>query len=298
MIVIGVDGMDPEFVENHWGSLPNLYRLHREGDFQRLATSIPPQSPVVWSGVITGMDPGGHGIFDFVHRDPTTRIPFSAIAEVEESKLKLPIGPWIIPLSSGEARLLRKGKAFWQILAEHGVNATVIRMPVNFPPVECETNSLAGMGTPDLRGTLGTFSYYTEDAAEDRDTVPGGRIERIEVIENVANVLVQGPVNTLRKDRSVSSIPLEVYRDPVERLARIDIGESQIILHEGEWSKWIIVRFPVITGIRNTAGMLRLLLRKVRPLKLYVSPINVDPLQPELPISTPSSYSRTLAQSG
>lgn len=74
LIVLGIDGMDPLFLEAHWDSLPNLNRLRREGDFKRLATTVPPQSPVAWSTVTTGMDPGGHGIFDFVHRNPSTRI--------------------------------------------------------------------------------------------------------------------------------------------------------------------------------------------------------------------------------
>src|SRR5580704_7261090 len=68
VIVIGVDGMDPGFVERHWKDLPNLAMLRREGSFSRLQTTTPPQSPVAWSTFITGLDPDEHGIFDFVHR--------------------------------------------------------------------------------------------------------------------------------------------------------------------------------------------------------------------------------------
>ena len=76
VIVIGVDGMDPGFVERHWSDLPNLNQLRTEGSFQRLATTNPPQSPVAWSTFITGLDPADHGIFDFVHRDPATQALF------------------------------------------------------------------------------------------------------------------------------------------------------------------------------------------------------------------------------
>ena len=124
MIVLGVDGMDPEFLEAHWSSLPNLNRLRGQGDFRTLATTMPPQSPVAWSSVITGMDPGGHGIFDFVHRNPATRMPMSSMAEVTEPTRTLTIGPYLLPLSGGGVRTLRAGRAFWQILAEHGVPAT------------------------------------------------------------------------------------------------------------------------------------------------------------------------------
>ena len=59
----------------HRNPLPNLSRLVAEGRFDPLATTVPPQSPVAWSSFITGLDPGGHGIFDFLHRDPQTLLP-------------------------------------------------------------------------------------------------------------------------------------------------------------------------------------------------------------------------------
>ena len=58
-------------------------------------------------------------------------------------------------------RLLRKGKTFWQMLGERGLRSTIFRMPVNFPPVKALGRSLSGMGTPDLLGSQGTFSFYT-----------------------------------------------------------------------------------------------------------------------------------------
>jgi len=61
--------MDPAFVERHWADLPNLARLRQRGSYSHLETTDPPQSPVAWSTFITGLDPGEHGIFDFVHRD-------------------------------------------------------------------------------------------------------------------------------------------------------------------------------------------------------------------------------------
>ena len=97
MIVLGVDGMDPLFLEAHWDSLPNLNRLRKSGDFKRLGTTVPPQSPVAWSSVITGMDPGGHGIFDFIHRNPSTRMPVSSMGEASGPGRTLTIGPYVLP---------------------------------------------------------------------------------------------------------------------------------------------------------------------------------------------------------
>lgn len=290
--------MDPGFLETHWNKLPNLNRLRQQGEFKRLATTMPPQSPVAWSSFITGMDPDGHGIYDFVHRDPRTRMPFSSMAEIVESDRTITLGPYILPLSKGRLRTFRRGKAFWQILAERHVPVTIIRMPTNFPPIECEGRSLAGMGVPDLRGTFGTFTFYTDNPDEIPRQVPGGRIVTVDVAEHSAVLQIEGPVNTLRKERPRSSVALTVHVDPTQPVARFETGESQFIVREGEWSEWIKVQFPLITGLKSVAGMFRIYAKKLQPnFEVYVSPINLDPARSELPISAPASYSRELAAS-
>ena len=77
VIVLGFDGMDYGVTKRLMaeGRMPNFSRLAQAGSFSPLGTTIPPQSPVAWSSFITGLDPGGHGIFDFVHRDPKTMVP-------------------------------------------------------------------------------------------------------------------------------------------------------------------------------------------------------------------------------
>src|SRR5580700_10516054 len=97
VVVLGIDGMDPAFLEAHWADLPNLDRLRRDGEFQRLATTFPPQSPVAWSTFITGTGPTRHGIYDFVSRNPRTLLPFSSLGETEPSRA-LSVGSYRIPL--------------------------------------------------------------------------------------------------------------------------------------------------------------------------------------------------------
>src|SRR5690348_15381141 len=145
VLVLGIDGLDPQLLHKYIedGRMPNFQRLEREGSYHMLGTSIPPQSPVAWSSVITGMNPGGTGIFDFIHRDPKTMQPVFSMARVEAPKHVLNLGGWSIPFSSGKAELLRHGKAFWQFLDDQGIPATVVRMPVNFPPVATRGRSLA-----------------------------------------------------------------------------------------------------------------------------------------------------------
>ena len=302
VIVLGIDGMDPKFLDNHWSSLPNLDALRKLGEFKRLATTVPPQSPVAWSTFITGLDPDGHGIYDFVHRNPETALPYSSMAETAEAGRTLKIGPYVLPLTKGTVRNLRKGRAFWDILAERGVPVNVIRMPTNYPPIECEGNSLAGMGTPDLRGTFGTFSFYTSEAVEKTRQVPGGQIFRADPRNGHASLRIEGPPNTLREDRSRVFVHLEVDVDPSVPVARFETDGVQFVLRQGEWSEWIPARFPFMPGpfgsnLTSAAGMFRVYAKQLRPsFQIYVSPININPADPALPISSPVSYSKELAK--
>src|SRR5215469_10750 len=100
VVVLGIDGMDPNFLERHWDALPNLDRLRKEGEFKRLETSMPPQSPVAWSTFITGRDPGGHGLFDFVHRDPQTMMPVSAMSMATQGSRTISLGSYELPISA------------------------------------------------------------------------------------------------------------------------------------------------------------------------------------------------------
>ncbi|MGH9662842.1 MAG: alkaline phosphatase family protein, partial [Bryobacteraceae bacterium] len=202
LVILGIDGMDPGFLERHWDDLPNLNRLRREGDFRRLQTTTPPQSPVAWSTFITGMDPGGHGIYDFVERRPETLGLFSSMAQTTEGGHRISLGPYRLPVSSGHVRNLRGGTAFWRILAEHGVPVTILRMPTNFPPLPYG-RAVAGMGTPDLLGTFGTFTFYTDDPLERTRDVPGGRIVNVTVDpQNRVLLPIAGPPNSLRADQA------------------------------------------------------------------------------------------------
>ena len=113
VIIIGIDGMDPRLLEQFIAEdrMPNFERLAADGDFTPLQTSMPPLSPVAWSTFITGMDPGGHGTYDFLHRDPDTYAPVESIYRVVPPGRSVELGSWVIPLSGGGYELLRKGRA-------------------------------------------------------------------------------------------------------------------------------------------------------------------------------------------
>ncbi len=295
LIVLGVDGMDPGFVERHWSDLPNLARLRQQGYFSRLGTTTPPQSPVAWSTFITGLEPAEHGMFDFVHRDPKTLQPFSSMSRTEGPRWTLHFGPYLLPLSASRVSSLRHGTPFWQTLSEHGVPVTVMRMPTNYPAVEAG-KALSGMGTPDLRGTLGTFSFYTDDPEELSRSVSGGRIVKIHLENGRAVLPVEGPPNLLRKGQPFSSVRLIVDVDHDSPFARLAVGDEEAILRQGEWSDWMVADFPLISHVSSVRGTFRVFAKEFHPgFQLYISPVNIDPVSPALPISTPSNWSGIVA---
>jgi len=299
LLILGIDGLDPQLLRQFMNErkLPNFAALASHGSFLPLQTSIPPQSPVAWSNLITGMNPGGHDIFDFIHRDPATLTPYFSTSQVKPATHNLRLGKWIIPLSEGEVLLLRQGRAFWQYLDERKIPVTVFRIPSNFPPVPNKGNTFAGMGTPDLLGGYGTFSFHTDDPIFTPGPVNGGVIYPVQVAGDHIEGQLHGPANTLHKENPEVIIPFAIDRDPSEPVARFSVQDQRFVLREREWSPWIRLHFTLIPGLQSITGICRFYLKEVRPqFDLYVSPINIDPSDPALPISTPQDYARELSR--
>jgi len=299
VIILGFDGMDYELTAKLMaeGKLPNFSRVSQQGGFSPLATSVPPQSPVAWSDFITGMDSGGHGIFDFVHRDPQSMIPYLSTSRTHPGGTTIKLGKWQIPLSGGSVELLRRGQAFWEVLEAHGIETTIVRMPANFPPSGSATRELSGMGTPDIIGTYGTFSFYTSElfASAGKD-VSGGEIYEVDVFDNVVEAELYGPDNPFLIESEKVTVPFTAYLDPEESLAKIVVGDEEVILEVGEWSDWVPIEFELIPT-QGLPAICRFYLKRIEPdFELYVTPINFDPQAPAMPISTPASYAADLAE--
>jgi predicted AlkP superfamily phosphohydrolase/phosphomutase len=300
LIVLGIDGLDPVLSRQYMreGRMPNLARLAERGRFVPLGTSNPPQSPVAWSTFITGQGSEGHGIYDFVHRDPDELSPYLSTSRTRGPDTVLTLGDFAVPLDSGSIELLRRGRAFWQVLEDHGVPATMVKIPANFPPAESRMNeSLSGMGTPDLLGTYGTFNLFTDDPAFAQRSLSGGVVHLLDFGQGqkVAATL-DGPANPMSASGTPMRVSVDIARDRERPVALIRVGDTQVIMQPGEWSRWIRVGFdPGLLG-SEVSGMVRLYLGSIRPhLKLYVSPINLDPEDPAMPISSPARYAEDLA---
>ncbi|MEN8149646.1 MAG: alkaline phosphatase family protein [Planctomycetota bacterium] len=304
MVVIGMDGLDPNLLDAGIaaGEMPNFAMLAKRGDYLPLGTSLPPESPVAWANFITGTDPGGHGIFDFIHRRIRKNgvTPVSSMASTTASEDWIPLFGYRIPFSPGETTNMVRGRFFWEYLDEAGVPTTIVRAPDNFPPRETGARTFSGMGTPDLLGTMGVFSLYVEETPPNRDDFDGkAELYTIRVLDGAARSVLRGPDNDYRlgdDDRpSKSLIPVTIYPDRERKAARIDVGDEIRLLAEGEWSGWVPVSFPMIPNVVSAGGMVRIWLKSVTPLTVYVSPINIDPRDPAQDVSTPSEAAPELA---
>jgi hypothetical protein len=306
VFVVGVDGMDPVILERLMGAgeMPHFARLREEGAFQSLATSVPPQSPVAWSNFVTGMNPGGHGIFDFIHRDPATYKPIaSATPPVEDPGSAVHLFGYVIPTRMPEVVNNRGGQPWWDLLRERGVDVEVYRIPANFPTPPSEARVLGGMGTVDLRGGFGTYTLYTDQPVEED---PKGDVQRVRLQdldldgrpETVTGVL-RGPPDQFHlepgaipseDDYLTKGVTFHVAED--RQATVIEVGGSRALLKAGEWSDWMEVHYDALPmGLVSVAGAVRFYAKELDPgFQVYASPVNVSPASPAVPITSPDDF--------
>jgi predicted AlkP superfamily phosphohydrolase/phosphomutase len=299
MLVLGFDGMDPGIVYRLMGQgqLPNMQRLAEQGVFSMMRTACPPQSPVAWGSFISGADPGVFGIFDFLHRDPENYTPVFAQSETQPSSMLVNLGQYRIPLKPGKMVLKREGRAFWDYMEDRGIEATIFKVPTNYPPSKSSQRTLAGMGTPDIMGTYGIYSLYTSDEKESQNEFSATYVYYAYIDENnVMEGQIEGPKNDLLREGENMVLPFKVYVDNKNKTARIDIQGKEILIAEKEYSDWVEIKFSLIDHLASISGMVKFFLLEMgEKFRLYISPIHLSPRNPALPISTPAGYSRELA---
>ncbi len=282
-IFLGLDGLDPVLTER-WmaeGKLPNLSSLRDKGSYQRLRTTFPALSPVAWSTFATGVNPGRHNIFDFLNRDLRTYAPELSSAKVRPPSRFLKIGKWTFPISRASVELRRKSEPFWKILGRHGVSSTILRVPITFPPEAFKGRMLSAMSTPDLRGTQGTFAWFSTRSAT--RTCEGGACLPLIAAEGELRGELAGPES--------SAVPFVITKG-----TELHIQGHAIKLHTGEYTPWLRLQFS--KGVFSRAkGIVRFLLTESGDeTSLYATPVEIDPEAPALPVSYPSHYAVYLAK--
>jgi predicted AlkP superfamily phosphohydrolase/phosphomutase len=304
VVVVGLDGMDPEitrgFLER--GLLPNFAKLADSGHFGDLGTATPSISPCAWSTFMTGTDASRHNIFDFITRDPCTYLPLLTSAKIEGPRKTLSLGKFRIPLGKPVLTMLRKSKPFWQVLSQNRIFSTILRVPITFPAEPFHGHLLSGMCVPDLRGTQGSFSFFTTEKA-DGDAAKsgftgeeGGVTTRVEWDGDVVKGEIVGPKNTLVEGGGDLTVPFAARVDRTAKTVELSVGKEKIRLREREYSPWIRLEFRPGLGIK-VRGIVRFYVTSIEPeFGLYVTPIQIDPEKPAIPISHPVVYSVYLAR--
>ena len=320
LVVLGFDGMDPRLVRK-WmdeGKLPNMQKIAQRGSGVRaLETTHSPESPTAWASFATGVNAGKHNIYDFLVRDTSTYLPDLGMVRREPARFVL----GYFPIAKPKITSIRGGTSFWVTAGHAGVRSSVLTVPVTFPPEDVPHGEmLSGLPLPDIRGTMGTFSYFGTDLSryEEGDTEMGGLLRRLVFDGDLAQTELVGPPNPIvrqqlretrarlpRSDgdklkiaeleaREYVRLPISIHWNRAGRSATIDLDDSTVHLQEGEWSKWINVDFNINLLLR-VHGMVQLYLAGAsQELQLYISPVNWKPDKPPAAMSYPESLSSDL----
>jgi len=285
-ILIGFDGFDPRLLAQYMqqGLTPNFASLANRGVFTELASSLPPMSPVAWSNIGTGCNPGQHGVFDFMHRDPKRLSP-------DSKAIFLSTRNPVQGLTGTQYVSPRNRDGFWRFTSDAGVPSTVVRFPVTFPAERVEGYMLSGLGTPDILGMDGDSGFITtgkepvESASGNWPTVCMARWDS----PTLASKIV-GPVVGAKPVR----LPMVITRKSDDVVEILIDKKVKCVLRRKEWSKWVRLSFKA--GLRTIHGMVKFLLMEAQPdLKLHMTPINIDPSHQAFDITYPKEYGADLA---
>jgi predicted AlkP superfamily phosphohydrolase/phosphomutase len=320
LVILGFDGMDPQLLKK-WmdeGKLPNISKLAKGGGMFPLQTTHSPESPTAWASFATGVNAGKHNIYDFLVRDTTSYLPDLGMVTRTPPKFLFNY----IPLSKPKLTSIRGGTSFWVTAGTGGVRSDMLTVPVTFPPEAVDNgHMLSGLPLPDIRGTMGTFSYYATDLSryEEGNTEMGGILKRLVFEGDTASSELDGPpspivrqqIEAIRRkgpalgesDRARLAelqavqdvrIPFTVQWNRAGKRASIAIDGRTVTLEQGKWTPWIDLTFKVNFIVRLHGMAQMLLVNAGNELQLYVSPVNFKPDQPPIPISSPGGFSGDL----
>ncbi len=285
VIVLGIDALDYTIAKDliNQGELPNLAQLALNGNFSPLATTNPSESVVAWSSFATGLNPANHGIFDFVMRTPEDYSLYLSLNEISSLGRK--------PVT----KLYRKGKTLWNILSKENIQSYFYFCPNTFPADSLKGTLLSGMGTPDILGNMGSFTFYTSKPLTKNDANSRGKIIQIEKYQNTINTNLLGPKFLKNNSTETLKIPLKITLSAKEQTIFLSFQGQNISLKTNQWSQWQRISFSV-SPLKKLHGIIKFYLKSIAPdFQLYVSPINFDPLDPPFAISYPKNYSKKLA---
>ena len=289
VVVLGLDGLSPSVASEMMdrGVMPNLTALRKRGTFCGLATTCPGISPVAWSSFQTGVNPGRHGIFDFLKPDRKRYLAVLSSVDTRKTSARRGIWPFRRSREVTSTRLLRKSQPFWNHLGRCGTRSTVLRVPITYPPERLDGHLLSGMCVPDLRGTQGSYTLLR--AGEDPRAATGGvQVPLSSESQGVWTGAVPGP------EGEEGPMEAELRLRSVRGGYRLTVSEATETLTPGMLGPWMTVVYRL--GRSKVRGITRARVTETpEGPEVYLTALHVDPSSPAVPISHPVTYSRYLA---
>ncbi len=301
VVILGLDGLDPGLTTKFIleGRMPNFAKLAERGVFRPLDTSVPSMSPVAWSTFATGVDASRHCIYDFLTRDPCTYAPMLSSTQIVNPKRSVNVGRYAIPLGKARIKLRQKSQHFWKLLGEKNIFSIIQRVPITFPPVPFKNGLLlSGMCVPDLRGSQGTFSFFSTETRDGEAAFVGGEQTVLRRKDGVIRSRIVGPDHAFLRSGGRMTLPFTLVPAADGRSARLEIEgiDEPLTLPVGEYTDWVELRFKAGLGI-TVRGIAKFYLISAAPeVKLYMTPIHIDPEHPAMPIAHPEVYAIYLAK--
>lgn len=279
-LILGFDSFDPALFEGYTGkgALPNLIKLAESGGYSPLRVSAPPQTEVSWTSIATGADPGSHGIFDFVLRNPETYVPYVSILPTKKSAL----GTQFVPPYTA--------RTMFDEAVDQGYPATAMWWPAMFPArPDSPVHVIPGLGTPDIRGQLGVGRFYSTE----EDLLKTGHKTPVEMLVKKGSTYqasLKGPF-IKRKGEAVAA-EIKFHLDVLDaHNARLALPGATFDLKPGQWSPILEMKFK--TGrLVNVHAITRAILASVDPLRLYFLPLQIHPLRALWRYAAPQSFVR------
>ncbi|HLF91618.1 MAG TPA: alkaline phosphatase family protein [Anaerolineales bacterium] len=280
-IIVGFDAFDPTQFERmqEAGQLPNLTKLVQKDSYRRFAVANPPQSEVSWTSIATGLNPGGHGIFDFVHRNPGSYTPSVSLLP---TKTTSGIGTQFVPPHTAYT--------LFEQAADDGYPATVMWWPATFPArLEVPVRSFPGLGAPDIQGRLGVGTYFSVDSSWN----DGTRKSQFASLTQKGNGRFAGALpGPVKKTRSgTEPIPLEIQLEMTgDASARLTLDKQRVELRVGEWSPILEITFNAGYFVKVWAITRFILTQAGSEPKLYALPLQIHPLHSPWRYATPPGF--------
>ena len=172
----------------------------------------------------------------------------------------------------------------------------MLRVPITFPPEQFGGVLLSAMNVPDVKGSQGTYFYFTTDPKDKRALVSGQQCP-LEAIAGGAKGELPGP--KIRWSRTAANCAFPFRSSSAKDgsgVAQLRLPDQTIELRLNEYTPWVSLSYKAAVGFTVKAIARFLLLEQQPHVRLYVTPIQIDPEHPALPISHPVSYSIYLAK--